>query len=212
MRLAAVFLILVASITGNSAWAGLAAGWRRNGERPPSTPGEERRRRARGGPRAVRKGALVLPQRERLVGRLSTGGPGDPRPAPVHRPFGKDAKPGPADRPEVVLHRRACTSSSTACWSTSLDFPLAYYAGYVRQHAYGLSNQTFAKWLADSLKELAVGHGLRLPAAVAALPADPPQSAPVVALHRSAGGSRDGLRDAHRARSGSLRCSIGSGR
>ena len=38
-----------------------------------------------------------------------------------------------------------------------LDFPLAYYAGYVRQHAYGLSNQTFQKWLADSLKELAVG-------------------------------------------------------
>jgi Zn-dependent protease with chaperone function len=37
-----------------------------------------------------------------------------------------------------------------------LDFPLAYYAGYVRQHAYGLSNQTFQKWLFDSLKELAV--------------------------------------------------------
>ena len=36
-------------------------------------------------------------------------------------------------------------------------FPLAYYAGYVRQHAYGLSNQTFQKWLVDSLKELAVG-------------------------------------------------------
>ena len=33
-----------------------------------------------------------------------------------------------------------------------LEFPLAFYAGYVRQHAYGLSNQTFAKWLGDSLK------------------------------------------------------------
>lgn len=39
----------------------------------------------------------------------------------------------------------------------ALHFPLAYYAGYVRQHAYGLSNQTFQKWLADSLKGLAVG-------------------------------------------------------
>jgi Zn-dependent protease with chaperone function len=39
----------------------------------------------------------------------------------------------------------------------ALHFPLAYYAGYVRQHAYGLSNQTFQKWAADSLKELAVG-------------------------------------------------------
>lgn len=37
-----------------------------------------------------------------------------------------------------------------------LHFPLAYYAGYVRHHAYGLSNQTFQKWLADSVKELAV--------------------------------------------------------
>jgi len=37
-----------------------------------------------------------------------------------------------------------------------LDLPLAYYAGYVRQHAYGLSNQTFQKWLVDSLKALAV--------------------------------------------------------
>jgi Zn-dependent protease with chaperone function len=38
-----------------------------------------------------------------------------------------------------------------------LAFPLAYYAGYVRQHAYGLSNQVFEKWLADSLKQLAIG-------------------------------------------------------
>jgi STE24 endopeptidase len=37
-----------------------------------------------------------------------------------------------------------------------LDFPLSYYAGFVREHAYGLSNQTFAKWLGDSVKELAV--------------------------------------------------------
>jgi Zn-dependent protease with chaperone function len=37
-----------------------------------------------------------------------------------------------------------------------LDLPLAYYAGYVRQHAYGLSNQTFQKWLVDSLKGLTV--------------------------------------------------------
>ena len=37
-----------------------------------------------------------------------------------------------------------------------LYFPLAVYAGYIRQHAYGLSNQTFQKWLADSLKALAV--------------------------------------------------------
>lgn len=38
-----------------------------------------------------------------------------------------------------------------------LDLPLDYYGGFVRQHAYGLSNQTFGKWLGDGLKELLVG-------------------------------------------------------
>jgi STE24 endopeptidase len=37
-----------------------------------------------------------------------------------------------------------------------LDLPLSYYAGYVREHAYGLSNQTFGKWFGDTLKSLAV--------------------------------------------------------
>jgi STE24 endopeptidase len=32
-----------------------------------------------------------------------------------------------------------------------VHLPLAYYAGFVRQHAYGLSNQTFLKWFRDSL-------------------------------------------------------------
>ncbi|MFN2442373.1 MAG: M48 family metallopeptidase [Thermoanaerobaculia bacterium] len=38
-----------------------------------------------------------------------------------------------------------------------LDLPLAYYSGYVRQHAYDLSNQTPAKWWGDALKGLMVG-------------------------------------------------------
>ncbi|MGO8750773.1 MAG: M48 family metallopeptidase [Thermoguttaceae bacterium] len=37
-----------------------------------------------------------------------------------------------------------------------LDLPLAWYAGYVRQHSYGLSNQTLAKWFTDQLLGLAV--------------------------------------------------------
>ena len=32
------------------------------------------------------------------------------------------------------------------------DLPLSYFVGFVRQHAYGLSNQTFAKWLGNSFK------------------------------------------------------------
>jgi Zn-dependent protease with chaperone function len=35
--------------------------------------------------------------------------------------------------------------------------PISYYEDFVRQHAYGLSNQTFEKWLTDALKGLMVG-------------------------------------------------------
>jgi len=44
---------------------------------------------------------------------------------------------------------------SLLAWVVGL--PLAYYTEFVRQHAYGLSNQTFAKWFGDSLKALLVG-------------------------------------------------------
>ena len=37
-----------------------------------------------------------------------------------------------------------------------IDLPLSYYAGYVREHAYGLSNQTLGKWFGDALKGLLV--------------------------------------------------------
>jgi Zn-dependent protease with chaperone function len=39
-------------------------------------------------------------------------------------------------------------------WLASL--PLGYYRGFVRPHAYGLSNQTFGKWLRDGTLDLAV--------------------------------------------------------
>lgn len=37
-----------------------------------------------------------------------------------------------------------------------VDLPLSYYAGFVREHAYDLSNQSLARWLGDSLKALMV--------------------------------------------------------
>jgi STE24 endopeptidase len=37
-----------------------------------------------------------------------------------------------------------------------LDLPLSYYTEFVRQHAYGLSNQTLAKWVGDTLKSLMI--------------------------------------------------------
>jgi STE24 endopeptidase len=39
----------------------------------------------------------------------------------------------------------------------AVEFPLAFYAGYMRQHAYGLSNQTILKWLWNIVVEGAVG-------------------------------------------------------
>lgn len=37
-----------------------------------------------------------------------------------------------------------------------LALPLAFYREFIREHAYGLSNQTLAKWVGDAGKELAV--------------------------------------------------------
>ena len=44
-----------------------------------------------------------------------------------------------------------------AALSFLLDLPLSYYEEFVRQHAYGLSNQTPQKWWSDSFKNLFVG-------------------------------------------------------
>ncbi len=41
--------------------------------------------------------------------------------------------------------------------ATVLGFPLSVYEGFVREHAYGLSNMTFGSWLGDQAKELLVG-------------------------------------------------------
>ena len=38
-----------------------------------------------------------------------------------------------------------------------IDLPLDYYQGFVRQHAYGLSNQTAGKWFGDAFLSLLVG-------------------------------------------------------
>ncbi len=38
-----------------------------------------------------------------------------------------------------------------------IDLPLAYFTDFVREHAYGLSNQTAAKWWSDAGKSLLVG-------------------------------------------------------
>lgn len=36
-------------------------------------------------------------------------------------------------------------------------FPMTVYEGFLREHGYGLSNQTFGAWLGDQAKGLGVG-------------------------------------------------------
>ncbi len=44
-----------------------------------------------------------------------------------------------------------------------LTLPIAYYGGYLRQHEYGLSNQSFSRWISEWIKGVAVsGVGLSL--------------------------------------------------
>jgi len=40
--------------------------------------------------------------------------------------------------------------------TTAIDLPRVYYQSFVRQHAYGLSNQTIGKWTSDQFANLAV--------------------------------------------------------
>jgi Zn-dependent protease with chaperone function len=41
--------------------------------------------------------------------------------------------------------------------SFAITLPWSYYTEFVRQHAYGLSNQTLGKWASDAVKSLLVG-------------------------------------------------------
>jgi Zn-dependent protease with chaperone function len=41
-----------------------------------------------------------------------------------------------------------------------LNLPLAYYQGFIRLHAYGLSNQSMTKWLGNAVIRLAVAMGV----------------------------------------------------
>lgn len=37
-----------------------------------------------------------------------------------------------------------------------IGFPLAFYEGFYREHAYGMANNTFGEWLSDQMKMLAI--------------------------------------------------------
>ena len=91
-----------------------------------------------------------------------------------------------------------------------INLPLDYYVGFVRQHAYGLSNQSLAKWLIDSL--LSVGIEMIVGFAFAWVPYL------LLARARAGGGCtrlcfpcRSCSRLCWSSRSGSIPCSMISG-
>jgi Zn-dependent protease with chaperone function len=47
--------------------------------------------------------------------------------------------------------------------TTALEFPIAYYSGFVVPHQFDLTNQSFAEWMTDFAKELGVGLAISLP-------------------------------------------------
>src|SRR5437667_1329833 len=46
----------------------------------------------------------------------------------------------------------------------AVDWPLSFYSGYVLEHRFGLSRQSFGGWIKDQLKGLALGVPLSLAA------------------------------------------------
>ena len=72
-------------------------------------------------------------------------------------------------------------------WSitTVLQFPLAVYEGYIREHKYGLATQTFGPWMRDQLVGLASGRGSRWYCGDGALRASPSAGKDLVGMGRS---------------------------
>ena len=77
-----------------------------------------------------------------------------PARAALHRLLGAPAHAGADAGPASGSSTVAIYSVLFAVVGFLLDLPLAYYSEFVRQHAYGLSNQTLGKWLGDALKGL----------------------------------------------------------
>ena len=97
---------------------------------------------------------------------------------------------------------------------TLLDFPLTVYAGFVREHAYGMATQGFGGWLRDQAVGLGVslvlGGAARDRRCTSVLQALPPGLAGD--RRRRDGVAFSGIRARLSPRYSSSRCSIGSPR
>ena len=64
-----------------------------------------------------------------------------------------------------------------------VDLPLAYYAGFVRQHAYGLSHQSLARWFGNAAEVASGRPDRRVLVPVGPLPAAGAEPPAVVDRH-----------------------------
>ena len=80
-----------------------------------------------------------------------------------------------------------------------IDLPRAYYEEFVRDHAYGLSNQTFQKWFSDSRDLAGRRHHRRHALSLDPVPAAAQEPPPLVALHRAGGGAVPAAHDRRQA-------------
>ncbi|HLJ66432.1 MAG TPA: M48 family metallopeptidase [Chloroflexota bacterium] len=74
---------------------------------------------------------------------------------------------GLRDRVDRVVPRRFAGimpfAASGIALSSLLSLPMSFYEGYIVEHRYGLSNQTFRAWIVDWMKGLGVGVALGAP-------------------------------------------------
>ena len=179
--------IVVAGLCLLLSLGGLRAATRASAHAAASDDGQHQPgRRARRGPGTDGARAAVSPHRAWSCGPSPSSGGWRFRRCSSSRASPRAFAPGPRHSAGSGSSSSACTSRSSASSRFVIDLPLAYYQGFVRQHAYGLSNQTLGKWISDSLTGLAVGIVDRGAVPVGALPAAEAKPAPVVALHRPA--------------------------
>lgn len=71
-----------------------------------------------------------------------------------------------AERTHSRIYQTIAYAAIYIAIASALQFPLAVYEGYFREHAYGLSNQSFAAWLGDT----GIGLALTFVAAIIFVP------------------------------------------
>ena len=91
-----------------------------------------------------------------------------------------------------------------------VELPLSYYVGYVREHAYGLSEQTAGQVVRRPAQGAGGRRGHRRADALGPVPAAGAQSAPLVAVDRDRCRCRSSFSRRWWRRSGSRRCSTSS--